>query len=183
MIAIVDYGRGNLGSVQKALAARRPSASSITEDPAAVARPRALVVPGRRRVRATRMERLERLGLSEPIRAHIEAGPAVPRHLPRLPAAVRRRARSSGHAQGAGHPAAGVVRRFPRAGLKVPHMGWNRLWHDRERCRSLAGVPDGAYFYFVHSYYPDAVDASGGGLVATASTASRSPRAGRARPL
>jgi glutamine amidotransferase len=46
----------------------------------------------------------------------------------------------------------GVVRRFP-PGRKIPHMGWNRVQHDGA-LRLFAGVPDGAHFYFVHSYYP-----------------------------
>jgi glutamine amidotransferase len=49
---------------------------------------------------------------------------------------------------------AGTVRRFiPEAGRKVPHMGWNRVYQTRPHCL-FTGVADGAYFYFVHSYYP-----------------------------
>jgi len=50
------------------------------------------------------------------------------------------------------------VRRFPpwlrRAGLKVPHMGWNRV-HAARPHPLLAGIPDGAFFYFVHSFFPE----------------------------
>ena len=47
----------------------------------------------------------------------------------------------------------GRVERFDRAlGLKVPHMGWNQVWH-RNRHPVFDGIPDGASFYFVHSYY------------------------------
>jgi glutamine amidotransferase len=52
----------------------------------------------------------------------------------------------------------GAVRRFP-AGLKVPHMGWNEVEH-RGDLRLFDGIPSGAHFYFVHSYYPDTTDAS-----------------------
>ena len=52
----------------------------------------------------------------------------------------------------------GVVRRFPR-GRKVPHMGWNQVGHDG-RIPLFDGIPSGAYFYFVHSYYPDVSDGS-----------------------
>ena len=49
----------------------------------------------------------------------------------------------------------GSVRRFPGGrGLKVPHMGWNQVRH-RDRHPIFAGIPDGASFYFVHSYYVD----------------------------
>ena len=46
----------------------------------------------------------------------------------------------------------GAVRRFP-PGHKVPHMGWNRVWHGGS-LRLFEGVADGAPFYFVHSYFP-----------------------------
>jgi glutamine amidotransferase len=46
----------------------------------------------------------------------------------------------------------GRSRRFPQ-GLKVPHMGWNRVRFDAPDCPYWKGIPDGAYFYFVHSYY------------------------------
>jgi glutamine amidotransferase len=52
----------------------------------------------------------------------------------------------------------GVVRRFP-PGLKVPHMGWNQVEHAGD-CRILDGIPSGAHFYFVHSYYPETADPS-----------------------
>jgi glutamine amidotransferase len=50
----------------------------------------------------------------------------------------------------------GVVRRFPR-GLKVPHMGWNSVEHTGDLA-IFDGVPSGAHFYFVHSYYPMTTD-------------------------
>ena len=72
MIAIVDYGRGNLGSVRKALAELGPEVV-VTDDARSVARAGALVVPGDGAF-ADAMGSLERLGLTEPIRAHIAAG-------------------------------------------------------------------------------------------------------------
>jgi glutamine amidotransferase len=56
----------------------------------------------------------------------------------------------------------GVVRKFPSAestGLKVPHMGWNQVY-QRLPHAVWEGIPDGANFYFVHSYYPDPEDRS-----------------------
>ncbi len=152
MIAIVDYGRGNLGSVRKALARVGGSADDvvITDDRATVERARALVVPGDGAF-ADAMQSLERLGLTGPIRAHVEAG------RPYLGICLGYQllfteSEEFGHAKGL-DILSGVVRRFP-AGLKVPHMGWNRLHFDAAALPVLAGVPDGAYFYFVHSYYP-----------------------------
>jgi glutamine amidotransferase len=46
----------------------------------------------------------------------------------------------------------GIVQRFP-PGRKVPHMGWNQV-HDATGMKVFDGIPDGAHFYFVHSYYP-----------------------------
>jgi glutamine amidotransferase len=156
MIAIVDYGRGNLGSVRKALA-RVGEEVVITEDPRLVERAGALVVPGDGAF-ADAMQSLERLGLLEPIRAHIGAG------RPYLGICLGYQllfteSEEFGHAKGL-DILPGAVRRFP-AGLKVPHMGWNRVrLDDRERGRLpvLDGVPNDAYFYFVHSYYPNPVD-------------------------
>jgi glutamine amidotransferase len=51
-----------------------------------------------------------------------------------------------------------VVRRFP-TGLKVPHMGWNTVRHNGD-LPIFDGIPSGAHFYFVHSYYPTTADAS-----------------------
>jgi imidazole glycerol-phosphate synthase subunit HisH len=162
VIAIVDYGRGNLGSVQKALAELAPEVV-VTDDPRTVTQARALVVPGDGAF-ADAMESLERLRLDEPIRAHIAAG------RPYLGICLGYQllfaeSEEFGHAKGFGI-LPGVVRRFP-PGLKVPHMGWNRLWHDGT-LPLLAGIPSGTYFYFVHSYYPEVSDALPAEGVATA---------------
>jgi imidazole glycerol-phosphate synthase subunit HisH len=154
VIAIVDYGRGNLGSVRKALAELVPEVL-VTDDRRTVERATALVVPGDGAF-ADAMQSLERLGLAEPIRAHVQAG------RPYLGICLGYQllfaeSEEFGHAKGLG-VLPGVVRRFP-PGLKVPHMGWNRLWHDGT-LPLLDGIPPGAYFYFVHSYYPEV----GGGL-------------------
>jgi imidazole glycerol-phosphate synthase subunit HisH len=152
VIAVVDYGRGNLGSVRKALAELAPDVV-VTDDPATVARARTLVVPGDGAF-ADAMASLERLGLTDPIRAHIAAG------RPYLGICLGYQllfteSEEFGHAKGL-DVLPGIVRRFP-AGLKVPHTGWNRLWHDGT-LPLLAGIPSGAYFYFVHSYYPEVSD-------------------------
>ena len=159
VIAIVDYGRGNLGSVRKALA-RVGSEVVITDDRHVVERAGALVVPGDGAF-ADAMQSLAGLGLLEPLRAHIQAG------RPYLGICLGYQllfaeSEEFGHAKGLGI-LPGVVRRFP-AGLKVPHMGWNQLrvpGRDAARPAIVAGVPDGAYFYFVHSYYPDSADLEG----------------------
>ena len=158
MIAVVDYGRGNLGSVQKALAELAPRVV-VTDDPVTVARADTLVVPGDGAF-ADAMASLERLGLGDPIRAHIATG------RPYLGICLGYQllfteSEEFGHAKGL-DILPGVVRRFP-PGLKVPHMGWNRLWHDGT-LPLLEGIPSGAYFYFVHSYYVVPKDS---GVIAT----------------
>jgi glutamine amidotransferase len=158
VIAVVDYGRGNLGSVRKALARVAPDVV-VTDDRRTVERATALVVPGDGAF-ADAMQTLERLDLVGPIRDHIEAG------RPYLGICLGYQllfteSEEFGHAKGL-DLLPGVVRRFP-PGPKVPHMGWNRLWFEADRARLpvLAGVPDGAYFYFVHSYYPEPRDPTG----------------------
>jgi glutamine amidotransferase len=166
MIAIVDYGRGNLGSVRKALARAdgAPREVVVTEDRRAVERARALVVPGDGAF-ADAMATLERLGLVEAIRAHIAAG------RPYLGICLGYQllfteSEEFGHAKGL-DVLPGTVRRFP-PGLKVPHMGWNQL-HHRGDVPILAGIPSGAHFYFLHSYYPAfAAEAAGGAAVGVA---------------
>ena len=125
------------------------------------------------------MESLERLGLAGPIRAHIAAG------RPYLGICLGYQllfteSEEFGHAKGL-DVLPGVVRRFP-PGLKVPHMGWNRLWHDGT-LPLLAGIPAGAYFYFVHSYYPEVSAAlHAEGVRQPLRVRAPLPGAGRARP-
>ena len=106
------------------------------------------------------MASLENLGLVPALRRALDGHAALPRHLPGLPAALLG---ERGVRRGAG------PRRDPRRGAplsrrpKVPHMGWNHVQPRRPRSASSTGIPDGAHFYFVHSYYPEpagfAVDA------------------------
>jgi glutamine amidotransferase len=151
---IVDYGAGNLRSVERAVARAgfEPLVSSRPEDAAAAG---VLIVPGVGAAADT-MRNLRERGLVEPIRQHIAAG------RPFLGVCMGLQALLTVSEEGGEHECLGVipgrVRRLPQ-GLKVPHMGWNRV---RQRRPHLVfdGIPDGAYFYFVHSYYPDPEDGS-----------------------
>jgi len=154
LIAVVDYGRGNLGSVVKALG-RVGAEAVITEDPGVVARARALIIPGDGAF-ADAMASPGRLGLVPAIRAHLEAG------RPFLGICLGYQllfteSEEFGQARGL-DLIPGAVRRFPK-GLKVPHMGWNQVEHAGD-IPILEGIPSGAYFYFVHSYYPEPRDAT-----------------------
>jgi glutamine amidotransferase len=152
MIAIVDYGRGNLGSVEKALA-RVGMEALVTQDPRVVGDAEALVLPGDGAFHDA-MQSLERLGLLAPLRQALEGG------RPFLGICLGYQllfSESEEFGQGRGLDLIpGVVRRFPK-GLKVPHMGWNEVAH-RGDLAIFDGIPSGAFFYFVHSYYPEPLD-------------------------
>ncbi len=152
MIAIADYGIGNLGSVTKAF--RRAGAEvRLTGDAEALRRADALVLPGDGAFGAT-MAEVERRGLVPVLREAVEEGK------PLLGICVGMQllfeeSEEHGHHAGLGL-LPGRVRRL-EGDLPVPHMGWNRL-RARRPHPVLDGVPDGAHVYFVHSYYCDAPD-------------------------
>jgi len=154
MIAIVDYGRGNLGSVEKAFG-RVGMEAVVTQDPKVVADAEAVVLPGDGAFHDA-MGNLQTLGLIAPLRACFESA------RPFLGICLGYQllfTESEEFGQGKGLDViGGAVRRFP-AGLKVPHMGWNQVEH-RGDLRLFEGIPSGADFYFVHSYYPETTDAS-----------------------
>jgi glutamine amidotransferase len=149
VIAIVDYGRGNLGSVEKAFV-RLGMPAVVTQDPRVVDDARAVVLPGDGAFHDA-MDNLGRLGLLPALRRALDGT------RPFLGICLGYQLLfSSSDEFGEGNGLdliPGVVRRFP-PGRKVPHMGWNRVAHGG-RLRLFAGVPEDAYFYFVHSYYPD----------------------------
>jgi imidazole glycerol-phosphate synthase subunit HisH len=148
VIAVVDYGRGNLGSVEKAFA-RVGIPARVTEDPRVLDDADAVVLPGDGAFHDA-MSNLVTLGLVEALQRALDGS------RPFLGICLGYQllfSTSEEFGQGRGLDVlAGVVRRFP-PGRKVPHMGWNRLRHDGD-LRLLEGIPDGAHFYFVHSYYP-----------------------------
>lgn len=160
MIAMVDYGRGNLWSVQNGFA-RVGAHVQITPDPAVIQRADAVVFPG---VGAFRdcMQNLTASGMDQALHEVINAGKPV------LAICVGMQALLSESEEFGLTPGLGIfegqVRRFPSSHpalatpLKVPHMGWNQLQQQRT-CPLLAGIPDGAFTYFVHSYYAAPKDA------------------------
>lgn len=152
MIAIVDYDMGNLKSVQKAFEAVGHRAA-VTRDPKAIADASHVVLPG---VGAFGdcMRNLERYGLVEPVTKAIAAGK------PFLGICLGFQLLFSESEEFGTHRGLGVIPgkvvRFQSNGspahLKVPHMGWNAIAIGK-RPPVLEGVPDGAFMYFVHSYY------------------------------
>ena len=154
MIAVVDYGRGNLGSVEKAFT-RVGMPAVVTQDPAVVDRAEAVVLPGDGAFHDA-MGNLQALGLIAPLRACFDSA------RPFLGICLGYQllfTESEEFGPGKGLDVIpGAVRRFP-GNLKVPHMGWNQVEH-RGDLRLFDGIPSGAHFYFVHSYYPETTDDS-----------------------
>lgn len=150
MIALVDYGRGNLGSVENAFV-RVGMPAVVTQDPRVVDDARAVVLPGDGAFHDA-MASLGRLGLLPALRRALDG------RRPFLGICLGYQllfSSSEEFGDGGGLDVIpGIVRRFP-PGRKVPHMGWNRVWHGG-RLRLFEGLDDGAHFYFVHSYYPEA---------------------------
>ncbi|MFQ5899030.1 MAG: imidazole glycerol phosphate synthase subunit HisH [Candidatus Methylomirabilia bacterium] len=154
MIAILDYGRGNLGSVEKAFH-RVGVQAVVTQAPRVVREAQALVLPGDGAFHDA-MANLASLDLLEPLREALAGG------RPFLGICLGYQLLFSeseefGHGKGL-DLIPGVVRRFPR-GVKVPHMGWNQVVHGGDLVL-FDGIPSGAHFYFVHSYYPEPLDAA-----------------------
>jgi len=150
MIAIADYGIGNLGSVTKAF--RRAGAEvRLTGDKEVLRRADALVLPGDGAFGAT-MAEVERRALVPVLREAVEEGKPLLGICVGMQLLFEESEEHGRHAGLALLP--GRVRRL-EGDLPVPHMGWNRL-RARRPHPVLEGVPDGAHVYFVHSYYCDA---------------------------
>jgi imidazole glycerol-phosphate synthase subunit HisH len=161
-IAVVDYGVGNLRNVYKALEAAGAPARVVTE-PDALSNATGIVLPG---VGAfgDAAANLRAAGFEAPLRAAVAAG------TPLLGICVGMQLLFDESEEMGRHAGLGLIPgrvcRFPAdqrtaegEPLKVPQIGWNQLHHSGKD-RLLAGVADGAYAYFVHSYYcaPDAPD-------------------------
>jgi glutamine amidotransferase len=154
MIAIIDYGMGNLRSVQKALEAVGAEAE-VTGDPEKVRRASKLILPGVGAFEDA-IEELKRTGLGEAFVEGVRAGKPCLGVCLGLQLLFDASEEDGVHA-GLGLLRGRVVRFASRPGLKIPHMGWNTLRVRRE-IPLLAGLEDGASVYFVHSYHAVAGD-------------------------
>lgn len=146
-IAVVDYGAGNLRSVTRALAAAGGAPRLVT-GPDGLAGAGLVVVPGVGAF-APAMRRLRAAGMVEALRAVARAGVPVLGLCLGMQLLFDESDEGGGATEGLGI-LRGVVRRLP-AGVKVPHMGWNTLEVARPD-PVVAGLPEPAYVYFVHSY-------------------------------
>ena len=146
MTVIIDYGAGNIKSVEKALLSLGQEVV-ITDDADTILNAERIILPG---VGAfgNAMAQLEKTGLDEVIRE------AVRRKIPFL-----EKSDEALGVKGLG-VLKGEVKKIPaKKGLKIPHMGWNSL-HFAHNGKLFQGIEEGAYVYFVHSYYLEAEEES-----------------------
>jgi glutamine amidotransferase len=152
MISIIDYGAGNLRSVAKAME-KLGQPARITTDAEEVLAAGAVILPGVGAA-ADAMNKLGDADLIEPIKQLVAQG------RPLFAVCLGLQLLLSVSEEGGEHPCldviSGRVRRLPD-GLKVPHMGWNQVWQKNNH-PIFIDIPDGAHFYFVHSYYADPED-------------------------
>ncbi len=155
MIAIVDYGAGNMYSIARALeyvGAR----VQVTDNPALVLEAEAVVLPGVGSAGAA-MAQMKTKGLDTAIRQATQSGK------PFLGICLGMQLLADHHAEGEVEGLKlfpGEVRRIPH-GPKIPHMGWNQVIPEHEDLPIFARVPPSSYFYFAHSYYVEPQDRAG----------------------
>jgi len=160
-VAVLDYGMGNLRSVVKALEHVAPKARVLLASSARdVATADRVVFPGQGAIKGC----MQALGRDDLRDAVLQAA----RERPFLGVCLGLQALYEQSEEGGGVAGLGVLKGRVRlfkgisdatgAKLKVPHMGWNRVRQTRPH-PLWAGIDDGARFYFVHSYYADAVTA------------------------
>ena len=161
MIALLDYGAGNVRSVQKALTAAGGDVQ-LAPNPEAVAQADAVVLPG---VGAFDdcINAMQRQELFEAARAFVSTGKPFLGICVGYQALFGKSEEFNSCAAGLGIFEGSVVR-FPDTEAKVPQIGWNEVQFTKPDCPILQGIESGSHFYFVHSYYPQPKDES---IVAT----------------
>ena len=161
MIALLDYGAGNVRSVQKALTAAGGDVQ-LAPSPEAVAQADAVVLPG---VGAFDdcINAMQRQELFEAARAFVSTGKPFLGICVGYQALFGKSEEFNSCAAGLGIFEGSVVR-FPDTEAKVPQIGWNEVQFTKPDCPILQGIESGSHFYFVHSYYPQPKDES---IVAT----------------
>jgi glutamine amidotransferase len=162
VIALLDYGSGNLRSVHKALL-QVGADVRIAQRPDEIGGARAMVLPG---VGAFDdcINALRKQELLEAARAFIKGGRPFLGICVGYQALFEKSEEFNSCAAGLGIFKGSVVRFPEKNGLKIPQIGWNQLEIMKPDCPLFRGVPGGSYVYFVHSFYPQPVDA---GIVAT----------------
>ena len=161
MIALLDYGAGNVRSVQKALTAAGGDVHLVSS-PELVMQADAVVLPGVGAfddcINAMRQQEL-----FETTREFVSTGKPFLGICVGYQALFENSEEFNSSAAGLGIFEGSVVR-FPDAEVKVPQIGWNEVHFTQPDCPILQGIESGSHFYFVHSYYPQPKDKS---IVAT----------------
>jgi len=165
VIALIDYGSGNLRSVHKALL-KAGADVRIAQRPDEMADARAVVLPG---VGAFDdcIQALDRQKLLEASRKFIQSGRPFLGICVGYQALFERSEEFNSCAAGLGIFSGKVVRFPAKNGLKIPQIGWNQLEAINPKCPLFRGVNEGSYVYFVHSFFPRPEDAS---IVSTRTT-------------
>jgi imidazole glycerol-phosphate synthase subunit HisH len=150
MLAVIDYGAGNLRSVLHALNALNAQNIRLVHGPDELEGAEKIILPGVGAFGAG-MQKLAEQGLIEPLKAAVRAG------IPYLGICLGMQflfdvSEEMGTHNGLGLLPGKVVRFPDNLGLKVPHMGWNEIQPRRENALT-AGLQPCSYTYFVHSYY------------------------------
>ena len=155
VIAIIDYGAGNIRSIEKALEYVEASVQ-VTDEPDIVNKAQAIVLPGVGSGGAA-MSRMTERGLDDAIRKATQQGK------PFLGICLGMQLLADHHAEGEVDGLSlfpGEVRRIPH-GPKIPHMGWNQVKPQYTALDIFNNIPQDAYFYFAHSYYVEPQDSQG----------------------
>ena len=162
MIALLDYGSGNLRSVHKALL-KTGATVRLVRHPGEIGDARGLVLPG---VGAFDdcINALRKQELLEAAREFTQSGRPFRGIGVGYQALFERSEEFNSCAAGLGLFGGRVVRFPESAGLKIPQIGWNQLAITQPDCPLYRGVAEGSYVYFVHSFYPQPVDST---IVAT----------------
>ncbi len=154
MIAIIDYGAGNLRSVANAIA-KLGYQPRVTNNPGDVLSAAAVILPGVGAAADT-MRNLAESGMSEVIRQLISE------ERPLFAICMGMQVMLQGSEEGGWHECLGVIPGIVKrlsSEVKIPHMGWNQV-KQRIAHPIFDAIPDEANFYFVHSYYADPDDTS-----------------------
>lgn len=157
MIAIIDYGMGNLRSVQKGFQ-KVGAEVIITNEPDKIAAADKVVLPGVGAFEDA-MTELRRQKLVEPIHEAVDSGRPFLGICLGLQLLFDKSYEGGEH-EGLGVVSGEVVRFDLPSEFKVPHMGWNQLQFHQPECPLLKDLEEGVHVYFVHSYYVVPTDPS-----------------------
>ena len=165
MIALIDYGSGNLRSVRKALQHVGAEVRVVTSS-GELKDARAVVLPG---VGAFDdcIHALQKQELLAACRAFIQTGQPFLGICVGYQALFEKSEEFNSCAAGLGVFQGKVVRFTEQPGLKIPQIGWNQIEIVQEECPLFRGIASGSYVYFVHSYFPQPADQS---VIATRTT-------------